>query len=137
MLAGTSGPGNARDGLMPLYTRNMTPMTEERCVACRPNSPLVSEAETEKLLPLIPEWSIVEGSTPVLERTFNFFDFARAMAFTNAVGEAAEAEGHHPEITVTWGKATVRWWTHAIGGLHRNDFIMAAKTDTISARQGA
>jgi 4a-hydroxytetrahydrobiopterin dehydratase len=137
MLAGTCEPGNARDGLMPLYTRHMTPMTDEHCVACRPNSPHVSGAETEELLPLIPDWSIVEGSTPVLERTFNFSDFARAMAFTSAVGKEAEAEGHHPEITVTWGKATVRWWTHTIGGLHRNDFIMAAKTDIINERQGA
>jgi 4a-hydroxytetrahydrobiopterin dehydratase len=64
-----------------------------------------------------------------LERSFKFPDFARALAFTNRVGALAEAEGHHPSILLQWGRVTVTWYTHKIKGLHRNDFIMAARTD--------
>ena len=65
-------------------------------------------------------------------RTFPVF--ASALAFTNQVGALAEAEGHHPAILTEWGRVTVSWWTHAIRGLHRNDFIMAAKTDALLGR---
>ena len=58
-------------------------------------------------------------------------DFAEALEFTNDVGAIAEEEGHHPAILTEWGRVTVTWWTHKIRGLHRNDFIMAAKTDQI------
>ena len=67
-----------------------------------------------------------------LERAFTFSDFAAALAFTNRVGAAAEAEGHHPALLTEWGRVTVTWWTHAIRGLHRNDFVMAAKTDALA-----
>jgi 4a-hydroxytetrahydrobiopterin dehydratase len=66
-----------------------------------------------------------------LERSFKFNDFAEALAFTNQVGELAEKQGHHPDILTEWGKVTISWWTHAIKGLHKNDFIMAAKTDRL------
>jgi len=66
-----------------------------------------------------------------LERSFDFEDFVGALAFTNNVGELAEREGHHPDILTEWGRVTVSWWTHKIGGLHKNDFIMAAKTDAL------
>jgi 4a-hydroxytetrahydrobiopterin dehydratase len=64
-----------------------------------------------------------------LERAYAFPDFAGALAFTGAIGALAEAAGHHPAITTEWGRVTIAWWTHSIGGLHRNDFVMAAKTD--------
>jgi len=67
-----------------------------------------------------------------LERAFTFSDFAAALAFTNRVGAAAEAEGHHPALLTEWGRVTVTWWTHAIRGLHRNDFVMAAKTEALA-----
>jgi 4a-hydroxytetrahydrobiopterin dehydratase len=104
--------------------RNMT------CVPCRGGEPQASERERTALLPQIPEWSVVrrEGSDH-LERVFVFRDFASALAFSDAVGALAEREGHHPAILTEWGKVTIGWWTHAIGGLHRNDFVMAAKTD--------
>jgi 4a-hydroxytetrahydrobiopterin dehydratase len=90
----------------------------------------VTAAEIEALGSQIPEWRVVEREgVPRLERVFVFADFARALAFTNEVGALAEAAGHHPAITTEWGRVTVGWWTHAIAGLHRNDFIMAAKTD--------
>ena len=66
-----------------------------------------------------------------LRRAFKFKDFREAMQFTNRVGELAEQEDHHPAILTEWGKVTVTWWTHKIKGLHRNDFIMAAKTDSL------
>jgi 4a-hydroxytetrahydrobiopterin dehydratase len=68
---------------------------------------------------------------PQLERIFKFKIFAQAVAFTLKVGELAETEKHHPAILTEWGNVTVTWWTYAIGGLHRNDFIMAAKTDEL------
>jgi 4a-hydroxytetrahydrobiopterin dehydratase len=64
-----------------------------------------------------------------LERTFKFKNFVQALEFTNQVGGLAEEEGHHPALLTEWGRVTVTWWTHKIKGLHRNDFIMAAKTD--------
>jgi 4a-hydroxytetrahydrobiopterin dehydratase len=100
------------------------------CTACRPGEPTVTAAEIAELQPQIPEWRVVEREgIQRLERVFAFKDFAQALAFTNRVSELAEAEGHHPAILTEWGRVTVAWWTHAIGGLHRNDYIMAAKTD--------
>ena len=103
-----------------------------KCVACRGAEPTVTEAEIAEYEPLIPDWKIVEvAGVRRLERVFAFKDFAQALAFTNKVGELAEAEGHHPAILTEWGRVTVTWWTHKINGLHRNDFIMAAKTDAV------
>ena len=66
-----------------------------------------------------------------LRRVFAFDDFAQALEFTKKVGELAEEEGHHPALLTEWGGTTVTWWTHKITGLHRNDFIMAAKTNEL------
>ncbi len=101
------------------------------CTACRPDAPRVKGHELEALLAEIPGWELSEGDDgiPHLLRRYDFSDFAEALAFTNRVGALAESEQHHPAITTEWGRVTVSWWTHAIGGLHRNDFIMAAKTD--------
>ena len=71
-----------------------------------------------------------------LERTFKFRNFAQALAFTNRMGKIAEEEGHHPVIGLTWGRATVTWYTHKVKGLHQNDFIMAAKTDKVYSGDG-
>jgi 4a-hydroxytetrahydrobiopterin dehydratase len=77
----------------------------------------------------VPDWEVVEqAGVKRLERVFKFKNFAQALDFTNRVGTLAEAEDHHPALLTEWGKVTVTWWTHAIGGLHRNDFVMAAKT---------
>ena len=108
----------------------MSALREESCVACRPDSPRMTAAEIGALKREIPEWSVVErDAVPRLERVFAFPNFVEALAFTNAVGALAETAGHHPALTTEWGRVTVAWWTHAIGGLHRNDFVMAAKTD--------
>jgi 4a-hydroxytetrahydrobiopterin dehydratase len=107
-------------------------LTAMQCVPCRGDEPPATGEELKELMPTIPEWDIVEkNGAPQLQRTFNFSDFQATLDFTNQVGETAEAEGHHPVITLTWGKATVEWYTHAISNIHKNDFIMAAKTDQI------
>ncbi len=110
-------------------------LVREKCVACRRDSPRVTDAEIRELHPQVPEWQLTEvDGIKRLERAFRFPDFAQAMAFAAQVGEAAEAEGHHPRLTVEWGRVKVEWWTHKIRGLHRNDFIMSAKTDEMYAR---
>jgi len=112
----------------------MEQLTQMRCTACRGGEPTVTDAETSELHPQIPEWHIEEREgIKRLERVFKFDDFVRALAFTNKVGALAEEEGHHPALLTEWGKVTVTWWTHKIRGLHRNDFIMAAKTDQLYA----
>jgi len=109
-------------------------LREQRCVACRRDSPRVTEEEAAALRPLIPQWTTEEhDGVPRLVRTFTLPNFQAALAFTQRVGELAEEEGHHPAILTEWGKVTVSWWTHKIKGLHKNDFIMAAKTDALAA----
>ncbi len=101
-----------------------------KCTACRRGEPTVTEQEIAEYHPQAPDWELVEqDGIKRLERRFTFPDFAGALAFTNRVGALAEEEGHHPALLTEWGRVTVTWWTHKIKGLHRNDFIMAAKTD--------
>jgi 4a-hydroxytetrahydrobiopterin dehydratase len=103
-----------------------------KCVPCRGDEPPASLKEIHKLSSQIPEWQVKEhNGIKRLERTFSFKNFKEALRFTNKVGEIAEEEGHHPVIITQWGKAKVSWWTHKIKGLHRNDFIMSAKTDEV------
>jgi 4a-hydroxytetrahydrobiopterin dehydratase len=108
----------------------MSSLKEMKCVPCRGDEPTVTEDEIADLKSKVPDWRIVEkNSVKRLRRLFKFDNFANALAFTNRVGEIAEAENHHPVLKTEWGKVTVTWWTHKIEGLHQNDFIMAAKTD--------
>jgi 4a-hydroxytetrahydrobiopterin dehydratase len=110
----------------------MEKLAEMKCVACRRDAPTVTEAEIAQLAPRVPEWELVEeDGIKRLRRVFSFSDFAGALAFTDRVGEIAEQEGHHPALLTEWGRTTVTWWTHKIRGLHRNDFVMAAKTDAL------
>ena len=110
----------------------MATLTQMKCVACRRDAPTVTDAEISELQPQIPDWSLVEvDGVKRLTRVFSFRDFAEALEFTNKVGALAEEEEHHPALLTEWGRTTVTWWTHKIRGLHRNDFIMAAKTDEL------
>ena len=110
----------------------MASLSKETCVACRRDAPLVTAAEITELKPQIPQWHLIEREgINRLEHTFRFSNFAEALTFTDKVGALAETEGHHPAILTEWGRVTVTWWTHKIRGLHRNDFIMAVKTDQI------
>ena len=85
-----------------------------------------------ELLRQVPEWRVIErDGGRRLERAYKLADFVQAIHFTNRVAELAEKMDHHPSILTEWGRVTVSWWTHKVNGLHRNDFIMAAKTDEI------
>ena len=112
----------------------MDNLTDMKCVACRGGEPTVTDEEMAEFQPQVPEWQVVEREgVKRLERAFKFKNFVQALTFTNKVGELAEEEDHHPTLVTEWGKSTVTWWTHKIKGLHRNDFIMAAKTDRLYA----
>ena len=109
-------------------------LAKETCQACRPGSPRVSRTNANDLLGALPGWEIAQaGGIDVLSATFAFETFGAALEFANRIGDLADAADHHPEIVVEWGRARVRWWTHTISGLHRNDFIMAARTSASKA----
>jgi 4a-hydroxytetrahydrobiopterin dehydratase len=110
----------------------MEKLTQMKCVACRRDAPTVTDAENNEFHPQVSDWDIVEvDGIKRLRRVFSFDDFSQALDFTEKVGALAEEEGHHPALLTEWGRTTVTWWTHKIMGLHRNDFIMAAKTDEL------
>jgi 4a-hydroxytetrahydrobiopterin dehydratase len=114
----------------------MERLTQMKCVACRKDAPTVTAAEISEFHPQVPGWDIVEiDGIERLRRVFSVDDFAEALDFTRRVGELAEEEGHHPALLTEWGRATVTWWTHKVRGLHRNDFIMAAKTDELFSHE--
>ncbi len=108
------------------------PLIQQKCVACRRNSPAVTPNQIEQFRQQMPDWELVdEEGIPRLSRSFKFADFVQALSFTEKVGQLAEMEGHHPRIVTEWGRVLVMWWTHKIRNLHVNDFIAAAKTDLI------
>ena len=115
----------------------MEQLNQEKCVACRRGSPPVTDQELVELQPQVPQWELIsEDGITKLDRVFRFANFRQALGFTNLLGELAETEGHHPRLVTEWGKVKVTWWTHAIRNLHRNDFIMAAKSDQIYEAAG-
>jgi 4a-hydroxytetrahydrobiopterin dehydratase len=110
----------------------MTDLHQMKCVACRGGEPTLTDSEIEELQTQVPEWDVIEvEGVKRLERTFKLKNFIEAVAFTNKVAMTAEKEDHHPLIVTEWGRVKVQWWTHKIKGLHKNDFIMAAKTDNL------
>src|SRR5919109_1970613 len=112
----------------------MSELFREKCVPCRGGQPALTDAEIAKLHPIVSDWSLVErDNVRRLERVFKFKNFSDALSFTDRIGALAESENHHPAILTEWGRVTITWWTHKVRGLHRNDFIMAAKTDQLAA----
>ncbi len=110
----------------------MTELARQKCEACRADAPRVSDEELPQLMRQIPDWTpVVRDGILQLEREYKFKNFKLAWAFHHKVAELAEAEGHHPALLLEWGKLTVTWWSHSIKGLHKNDFICAAKTDAL------
>ena len=110
----------------------MTDLKSKSCEACRANAPQATASQVKEYMGQLPEWQILEiEGIKRLQRIFKFSNFREALAFSNKVGAIAEEEGHHPAILTEWGKVTVSWWTHKIKGLHVNDFVMAAKTDSL------
>jgi len=107
-------------------------LLDSNCEACRVDAPKVTNKELEVLKPLVPSWEIIEKNRlKKLICSFAFANYEESVNFANKVAYLAEKEDHHPEILIEWGKVTVTWWSHKIKGLHRNDFIAAAKTDQI------
>jgi 4a-hydroxytetrahydrobiopterin dehydratase len=101
-----------------------------KCIPCRGGEPSLTDDEIEDLKFHIPQWhTVTQDGILRLQRSFKFNDYSQAVAFTNKITAIAEEENHHPLIVLEWGKVTVQWWTHVVKGLHKNDFIMAAKTD--------
>lgn len=110
----------------------MVPLHYEQCTPVRKNSAALNPPEIQFLRVEIPAWQLSEqNGSPTISRTFKFRNFSQALEFTIKVGQAAEEQDHHPSILTEWGSVTVTWWTHVIAGLHRNDFIMAARTDQL------
>ena len=111
----------------------MSDLVKEKCVACRADAPRVTDDELPDLLKQIPDWQpITNDSVLKLNKVFNFDNYSDAISFTNKIAQLAEEEDHHPAILLEWGRVEVTWWTHKIGGLHKNDFIAAAKTDLLN-----
>jgi 4a-hydroxytetrahydrobiopterin dehydratase len=108
----------------------MTTLAEKKCTPCQGGvEPLHGEELRQRAEQLGPGWQIVEGKR--LEKSFKFEDFRQALNFVNRVGEVAEEENHHPDVYLAYGQAKITLWTHKIGGLHDNDFILAAKIDQL------
>lgn len=108
-------------------------LAELKCIVCRGGDPSLTEAEIAELHPQIANWQIIEkDGIKRLERVFKLKNYADALAFTNKIAAVAEEQDHHPLIILEWGRVTVQWWTHVVKGLHKNDFIMAAKTDELT-----
>lgn len=107
----------------------MTELADKSCIPCSGGVPALKGAELEAVAKQLETWTVVEEHH--IEREYRFDDFVSALAFVNRVGEVAEAEGHHPDIYFTWGKARVQVFTHAIDGLTESDFVLAAKIDKV------
>ena len=108
-----------------------TTLAEKTCTPCRGGVPPLTREEAEALLAQAPQWTLMDDAHRI-ERTFRSRNFREALAFVQKVGELAESEGHHPDISFGWGYATVSLRTKKIKGLHENDFIMAAKIDPLA-----
>lgn len=108
-----------------------TSLTQKTCTPCRGGVPALTQAEAQRYGAQTPDWALVDEARRI-ERTFRVPDFREALKFVQNVGELAEAEGHHPDIHFGWGYATVSLMTKKIGGLHENDFILAAKIDRLA-----
>lgn len=109
-------------------------LTTQSCEICRKGAPLATDEEIRTYLVQLQGWQIIDiDGVRRLNKTYQLKNFKQALQLTNQIGTIAEQEDHHPAILTEWGKVTVSWWTHKIGGLHVNDFIMAAKTDELMA----
>ena len=108
----------------------MSELSQKKCVACEGGTEPLSRTEAEVLLKQLNHWTLSADARDI-SKEFKFKNFADALAFVNKVGANAEAEGHHPDVTLSWGRVGIRLSTHAIKGLSENDFILAAKIDEL------
>ena len=108
----------------------MSGLAEKQCVPCKGGVPPLKEQDLVRLArELDGGWEVVEERQ--LEKEYQFKDFREALGFTNKVGELAEAQGHHPDIYLSWGRVKLAIWTHKINGLTESDFVLAAKADKL------
>ena len=109
----------------------MAELLNQSCEACKIGTPTLSNEEINNLMSEITDWNLITEPINQLKKVFNFNDYQSGVTFLNSVANMADAEDHHPEITLEWGKVTILWWSHKIQGLHKNDFICASKTDSL------
>ena len=110
----------------------MSDLASNTCEACRIDAPMVSDDEALILIKEIEGWDLIDDGVKKLKKEFSFSNYSDSVDFSNKVSDMAEKEDHHPQIILEWGKVTVIWWSHKIKGLHKNDFICAAKTNNIN-----
>ena len=109
-----------------------TPLAERHCVVCKPGTPPLLREEIDRLLEQVAGWSVEEADGHLrLTRTVKFKGFMPGVDLVNRIAPIAEAEGHHPDLLLSYGSLTVWLWTHAAGGLTDNDFILAARIDQV------
>jgi 4a-hydroxytetrahydrobiopterin dehydratase len=109
-----------------------SPLVERHCVACTPDTPTLPPAEIDRLLGQLGGWTVVQADGHLqLTKTFKFKGFMQGVELVNRIAPIAEAEGHHPDLRLSYGSLRVELWTHAAGGLTENDFVLAAKIDQI------
>lgn len=102
---------------------------EQRCVPCRGGVPPLGPQRCAELHAQLRDWALIENHH--LEKEWRFPDFAAALAFVNRAGAVCEAEGHHADFELGWGRARARIWTHKVDGLTESDFVLAAKLDRV------
>ncbi len=106
-------------------------LSQKKCVACEGGAKPMTGVEAEAMSKHINGWTVAKGAKK-MSKKFKFKNFTEAMEFANKITPIAEAEGHHPDLSIGWGRVEVELSTHAIGGLSENDFILAAKIDKIA-----
>ena len=106
-------------------------LLNQKCEACTIDAPRVSKEESGVLIQTLNNWEILNDEFDYLQKVFEFQSYEESVTFSNDIATLADEEDHHPLIILEWGKVTVKWWSHKISGLHKNDFICAAKTDSL------
>ncbi|MBD3408162.1 MAG: 4a-hydroxytetrahydrobiopterin dehydratase [Candidatus Lokiarchaeota archaeon] len=106
-------------------------LVSKTCIPCKGDIPPLKDWKISEMMNIVTGWKLITSGPDKIEKSYKFEDFKESMKFVNEVAELAEKEGHHPDISIHWNKVTLTLWTHAIDGLHENDFIMAAKIDDL------
>lgn len=107
----------------------MFALADEKIILSKKGDAALGPDEIEEYMGKVRDWSLIQDDCDKLCKTYSLPDYETAVALTRKIAAVAEQVNHHPVITLEWGKVTISWWTHVIGGLHKNDFILAAKCD--------
>jgi len=106
-------------------------LTQKHCVPCEGGTPQLPNEKEDELIKQTPDWTLLRDGTHRMHRMFTFKNFKEAISFINKIADLAENEGHHPDIKIVYNKVQLDLFTHAVGGLSENDFIMASKIDNL------